>query len=702
MGIIEGFVLSIIASIGTTSVLVSNLLYVGLMGGALVGGSYLLGAVQSLFVQKPAVPKPEDGSYNLKQNVPSLPIVYGTVKKGGDYDFLEETAGTAYHVIVWSGRRINGFTRHYLHDKPVTLDADGYVTKPDHFVAGANKYVRILNRLGLNASTAYSQVVSAFPTIWTSAHRGDGLGTVLMMCKTAPQKDYLKIFPNQMPEHSAIGEGALLYDPRKDSTQAGGSGSHRTTDPNSWEFSRNLALIRLDQLTKPYGGKLAYSDMYLPDWMRAADVADQVVTNRSGGTEPRYHGGIWFRANNDATEVGRQIDEAGELVIYERFDGKIGVHPGEYVAPTVRLMANDIFGIKVDKNRRKSATVLAVRGRYVNRSNHYNTEDAAIYGHPYGALDDSSERTRTLENVCIQSHNHCQRKQKLTFTRGNARRVTISADYRAAKGAAYSRFVRVHYPSRGLVEAIVEVTGNVSRDLQNMRISFSGIVVSSSLYAFDAATEEGVPGEVIEAVTDPGVPVPQGFSASISTEVVTGGGTAAFARATWTFVDASLVNEFEWEPTDLSEPARSSFSEASKTEVRSVYLADGKQYRFRLRAWGGGTPSEWTPYQILTATADPVAPGVVTGAGIVGGVGQATFTWTAPNSGNYFAARLYLNTTNSMMGATLAGTEYGSPAAPDSRIISGLPAGTLFGFVVAINASGVAAAAVATGPATIT
>ncbi|MCP8895356.1 hypothetical protein KYK29_10460 [Shinella daejeonensis] len=701
MGIIESFVLSIIASIGTTSVLVSNLLYVGLMGGALVGGAYLYSTVQSLFVQKPSVPRPEDGSYNLKQNVPSLPIVYGTVKKGGDYVFLEETEGTAYHIIVWSGRRINGFTRHYLHDKPVTLDADGFVIDPDHFVLGATKYVRIRWRDGEAASTAYGLVVSAFG-VWTNNHRGDGLASVLMLCKTAPQKDYLKIFPNQMPEHSAIGQGALLYDPRKDSTRPGGSGPHRWGNPDTWEFSRNLALIRLDHLTKPYGGKLSYSDMYMQDWMHAADVADEDVTNRSGGSEKRYHGGIWFRANNDPIEVGRQLDEAGEMVVYERAGGQIGVHAGEYVEPTVRLTVDDIFSISVDKNRRKNATVLAVRGRYINRTNHFNTEDAAIYGSPYGVLDDNSERTKTFDNVCIQSHNHCQRKQKLTFTRANARRVTVSADYRAAKGAAYSRFVRVHYPSRGLVEAVIEVTGTVNRDLRNMRISFSGIVVPASLYAFDAATEEGTPGEVIEVVPDTGVPVPENFSASIRTEVVAGGGTAAFARATWTLDDVSLVYELEWEPTDLSEPARSIFSDPGKASVRSAYLADGKEYRLRLRAWGGGTSSDWTAYQTLTATADPVAPGPVANADLIGGVEQAEFEWKAPNSANYFASRLYLNTSNTMTGATLVGTEYGPPATADSRVITGLSAGTYYGFIVSINASGVAASAVATGAATVT
>jgi hypothetical protein len=93
---------------------------------------------------------------------------------------------------------------------------------------------------------------------------------------------------------------------------------------------------------------------------------------------------------------------------------------------------------------------------------------------------------------------------------------------------------------------------------------------------------------------------------------------------------------------------------------------------------------------------------VVTSISAAGGVGQIAFNWTAPNSANYTAARIYTNTLNSFTGATLRRTEYGPPATADSFTVTGLAAGTYYGFVEAINASGVAAAAVATGAKTVT
>lgn len=699
MGILESLVLTIVASIGTTSVIASNLIYLGTMAALYGGLAYGAGLLQSLFVQKPSVPRPEDGSYNLKQNVPPLPIVYGRVKKGGDYVFLEETNGIAYHIIVWCGRRIQGFVRHYGHDKALNLDGSGNVTNA--YVRSGNPYVNILSRVGLDAETAYADVVAAFPAAWTNNHRGDGLASVRMRAKTPEDKYYLRIFPNQMPEHSAIGDGVLLYDPRKDSTQPGGSGSHRHADPNTWEFSSNIALMRLDHLAQPFGGKLGYQRMFMPDWMHAANVCDEIVTNRSGGTERRYWGGLWFRTNNDPVEVGRTLDEAAELVVYERNDGKIGVHAGEFVAPDVRLTQESIFAIEVDKNKRLSSTVLAVRGRYQNPAKDYNTEDASLYGDPYGEIDET-ERTKTFDNAAVQSHNHCQRKQKLTYIRANARRITITADYSAAKNCAYRRFVRVHYPSRGLVEAIVEITSTVSLDLRNMRVSFSGILVTDSLYSFDAATEEGVPGASPPPIESEGVPVPVGFTVTVLNEVITGSSTAAYLRGQWTAGDSSLRYEMEYERTSGSTGVQSVFAGDGENFVRSGYLVDGQQYRVRLRAWGGGTPSEWTDYQLVTAVADPVAPGVVTGAGVTGGAGQGSFSWVAPNSANFAAVRIYINTVDSFSGATLVATEYGPPNIADGRVVTGLSAGTKYGFLTSVNSSGIASAAVATGAFTVT
>lgn len=664
----------IVSSIATTT-LAANALYLGTYALALGG----LAFGSKLLARKPDVPKPEDGSFNLKQNVPSLAYVLGRTKKGGDYLFLEEKDGDAYHIICMAAHRIEGFVQHYLHDEKIAVNGSGVITSPSHF----ENNILIKERRGLNAETAYSEVVTDFPSIWTNNHRGDGLASILMKVIGTSQKRFMKMFPNNMPEYSGVIDGALLYDPRNGSTA----------------FSRNLALMRLWHLTHPVGGKLARSDMYLPEWSAAATVCDQNVTNRTGGTEKRYHGGFWFRAENDPVEVGRVMDQAAELVVYERPDGLVGVHAGQFVAPDIRLTAADIISVQLDGNTRQAGTVLAVRGRYVRTDRDYNAADAAIYGNPY-LPDEDTERTKTVDNEAVQSHNHVSRLQKIAYIRANAPRVSVVAHYEPAENVPYRRFVKVHVPPK-LDEVIVEITDVPTISLRNMTVAFSGIVVPAGLYDFNAATEEGAPGTTVEPLPPQGVPVPTGFDVVIKNETLSGGQKAAYALATWTVANSKFAYELEWEPVSGSEPARSVLSDAGKVEVRSSYLSDGVQYKFRLRTWAA-SQSDWTGYINRTATADPTAPGVVTSPSLTGGAGQVEFGWKAPNSPNYFASKLYLNTTNNFGTATLVATEYGIASANDARVVTGLSAGTKYGWIVAINASGVEASPVATPTATVT
>ncbi|WP_457586131.1 hypothetical protein [Ensifer canadensis] len=82
-GVIE--LTALIVSSVATSVVGANLLYLGTYALAYAGLAFGAQALQGLFVQKPSVPKPEDGSYNLKQAVPALSFALGRVKKASDY-----------------------------------------------------------------------------------------------------------------------------------------------------------------------------------------------------------------------------------------------------------------------------------------------------------------------------------------------------------------------------------------------------------------------------------------------------------------------------------------------------------------------------------------------------------------------------------------------------------------------------------------
>ena len=552
---------------------------------------------------QPSVPKPQDGQFNLKQNVPSIPIVLGRVKKGGDYVFLEESNGTVYHVTVIAAHRVNGFTDFYLHDeRVVAFNEDDGVIDPVHFtgdngVSGGSN-VALRTKVGLSTETAWTELTSTFPSIWTADHRGDGLAQLLMIVNTVAEPKFLDTFPQQMPEPTVVVEGALVYDPREV--------SHDPDDPDTWAFSTNLALLKLHHITQPWGGRLSFSQVDLDEWATAADVCDEFVTNKAGDSERRYHGGLWFRAESDPSDIADKLSLAGDMVVYEKANGKVGVHAGAFVPPTIRITEDDIFSITVDANQRRSTTVLAVRGRFTDPDAVYATVDAAIYGDPYVSEEDG-QRTVTIDNEVVQSHNHMQRLQKLKFTRANAVQVSLVVHYNPFGSMGqlpYHRFVRINYPSRGLDEAVLEIIGRPKLSYRDMTYTFNSIVVPENLYNFSAATEEGDPPTPPTSVTGTGVPTPTGFTVSFSRALVTGDRAAVYAMAEWDHLSDALIYEFEWQVADESEPAQSIFSKPGETLVASNYLKDDVQYRFRLRSRSNGANSPWTSYFTAYAVSD--------------------------------------------------------------------------------------------------
>ena len=680
-------VVNAVAGVGVAGSIFSTAVGFGLSAAASYLSSSLLG--QGRQADVPALPTPEDGKYNLKQNIPSLAFVYGQRRRGADYAFLEERGGVAYHVLVHAAHEIEGYTGHYLEDALATLDSSGDVISVDSEDEGASSYyrlgsdykVRIETRNGVASETAYATLVSTFPSIWSEDHRGDGLSSVLMRVKSVNANDYTTVFPSGMPAHNAILKGKKLYDPRSGLTL----------------YSENLALIRLDYLMAAYGGKQKSANINMDSFAAFADVCDEDVTIRDGESEKRYHGGLWARYENDPVDVGREIDEAADAVLYEDADGKIAVHPGSWVEPDIHIRKKDISHFELIANRNPAESVIAARGRWVDPAQDYNKVDAAIYGDPY--VSDEDERTRTVDNECVDKHNHMQRLQKLRYIRSRAPRVTIQCDFWAAENLPFRRFVQVTKLPQ-LNGAYVEIIGQPKLVLfPELKYEFEGIVVPSTLYDFDASAEEGEPGGVPVKIGASAIPDVDNFDVAITSGDVGSGTTGAYAVAT--FASASDVLTYELEYGQTSGGATSNISaDTGDTSIQTGYLIDNVEYRFRMRARSAtGSYGNWTSYITRTVVADAIAPAQPTNVTAIDGGGQATISWNNPNSANLESVRIYRNTVDDFASATLV-----EPINNGSETYTetGLLAGDYYFWVTSVNGSGIESAEVAAVPSPVT
>lgn len=109
-------------------------------------------------------------------------------------------------------------------------------------------------------------------TQWTSNHRMRGIA--YLACSF--EYDSRGMF-SSIPQLTVVCRGKKLYDPRKDGSISGGTGSHRYDTPSTFEWSDNATLCLLDYMRdNEYGKGLAESTINLQTFQTAATTAESL------------------------------------------------------------------------------------------------------------------------------------------------------------------------------------------------------------------------------------------------------------------------------------------------------------------------------------------------------------------------------------------------------------------------------------------
>lgn len=97
----------------------------------------------------------------------------------------------------------------------ITVDAayDGFTKTVQYQWNDPSSKVKITSYLGTSGQTADSDMVTDFPTMWSSAHRARGVAYLKVECTYDEQA-----FPSGLPSVSATIRGAKIYDPRSATT----------------------------------------------------------------------------------------------------------------------------------------------------------------------------------------------------------------------------------------------------------------------------------------------------------------------------------------------------------------------------------------------------------------------------------------------------------------------------------------------------
>lgn len=230
-----------------------------------------------------------------------------------------------------------------------------------------------------------------------------------------------------------IGKGWKTYDPRLDSTVAGGSGSHRANDQTTWAWDANASRNPAIQLLNYYlgwkiAGKLAVgkgipsSRIDLPSFITAANICDESVALAAGGSEPRYRSDGVF-SESDALSTVNENFKASMNAELDDIDGKIRltvIHNDlADGAASDRLFTDDDILGDVDWNQTAALddSFNAVRGTYVDASANalYQSVD---YPQPTPLTSpDGIDRILTFDLPMVQSSGQAQRLAKQALQR---------------------------------------------------------------------------------------------------------------------------------------------------------------------------------------------------------------------------------------------------------------------------------------------
>lgn len=231
-------------------------------------------------------PKPTVGGNATKFKIDKeagIPIVFGRTFVGGNV-VHRQYYGTKNSLESWVTALSIG---------PVKSVGPLLVDKAEvTFIGGAasgtyNGFMWLDTQLGAcPEQRALAGPQGAIPG-WDASSKLSGIAADLWTLKfDAKQKG---IYPNGVPQRGRVVEGVFAWDPRLDSTVAGGSGLCRQNDPSTWPWTENPWLLAL-QFALGYvqngvlmaGGGLPVTGIDLVRFIEAANYAD-LVGWKAGG-----------------------------------------------------------------------------------------------------------------------------------------------------------------------------------------------------------------------------------------------------------------------------------------------------------------------------------------------------------------------------------------------------------------------------------
>jgi len=652
----------------------------GVSASALLGGALAIGAsfaLQRLTMKKLDIGQTAQAQATLNQATGPRIRGYGRAQLGGTRALWDSRDGWLYQAVMAHSGEIDAFEEWWVGDIKVSLDSGGYVTTSPFRGGKGEPYVFIFGHRGTTTQAADTRLKAAFPGIWTDAHQLKGIAYFVTGFGSPPPEYYQTLYPEgyNTPVR-AVCRLSKIYDPR--------------TGVTAW--SDNAALCILDYLTHPDGFGRSMSDIDLPSFSAFANICDEAVPLKNGGSEPRYR--IWgvYNLTEDPQDVLDRMRAACDAELYQTASGKIAIRGGKWVEPTVTITANDILGHQIEQGNNRFAAFNELKVLYTSPQHDYQAMEAASWVN-VPAQAEQGPLLSDLSLDLVPSNSQALRLAKIHIAKSNPRwRGTITTNL-AGLNALGERAIYVQIPELDIDEPFLVTGFTISPDLTGCEIGISSL--DASAYQWDPATEQLNPAPVPQDTRPPLViAAPEGLTLRV---IDRQGPVIRATVSPSTRGDLQLAAEFrpvggDWQAMSVAADALEAFSpvlNAGTYEVRARWLAPQN------------AAGEWSAARSIPVVANPATPAAPTGFAATKQGAAAKLDWTNPTTAGFYFVRVYRGTTNSFAQAAAVAEVYGNPGAVATYTDAAPGTGTRYYWIEAVNVAGVASSP-PTGPQSLT
>lgn len=664
-----------------------------IVGSAILGAAALGVSLLSSAVFSPQLRQQERTSSErqatVRQSLGPRVRSYGRVKVGGTLWFFETKAGALYSALTTNEGKISAVVEHWLNDQQVTVDGSGLVTTAPYVVDG-HYVARIYMKDGDSAQTVHSVLDAAFTEI-TSAHRFRGTANALTVFYEVAAEKVPEVYPQLNPSYRAVIDASLVKSVRTGSTI----------------WSDNPADIIYDYLTGvdgagfPYGAGYAESQVNLASFQTFANLCDELVPLKTGGTIKRYR--LWgsYGMNEEMRAVLPRMLRACDGDLYMDTSGRIAIRGGKWTTPALTLDAANghILSAQFKHGQGALAAFNDLTLTYTDPNLDYQETEAQSWVDSGNVALRGQVLSSQLDLLMVPAHAQARRLGKIFTRRANPEWIgTIVTNYYGFN-ATGEETVHIVFPLLGIDDDFLIQSVRILDNLTGVELTVTSF--SASAYAWDAELEEGEgPGEPPETSSPVSLNPPADFHVTAASRAGT------ILLATWTEpARTALEQEVQYRSSPDGTWINMLVSDGVGLAETGILVA-GEVYDARIRTRSpGGLYGPWSdPPLTITATAVTTAPGPVTGVTGVAGIGQVVVNFTYSASSNAIGANIYRHTADSFAAATLIARTYGSPSVATSFTDSDLVAGTYYYWVTAINGSTgfVQSTEVATGAQVVT